>query len=138
MPLYNPAFTASGNIKPARFVKISGEFTVDQCTDGTSGEGTPVIGVSQEGSFAPPGIAETMGSTPTYWAAPSGKTLKVFGLGDVCVVVAGASILAGNFVKSDSDGRAVPASSGDYSGGVALQSVASGEKCLIQVNPHKL
>lgn len=138
MPLYNPAFVASGNISPARFVKISGEFSVAQCTDGTASAGDAVIGVSQEGSLAPPGIAEALGGSQTYYAATSGKTLKVFGLGDVCVVEAGASITAGNLVKSDANGKAVPGSSGDNSGGVALQSVVAGEKCLIQVNPHTI
>ena len=139
MPLYNPAFVASGNISPARFVKISGEFSVAQ-----SGAGEEIIGVAQEGSLAPPGIAEALGGSQTYYAATSGKTLKVFGLGDVCVVTVGPTpsggqnIAAGDKVKSDSQGRAIKASSGDNCGGIALQGALEGEKLLIQVNPHKV
>lgn len=137
MPLYNPAFVASGNISPARFVKISGEFSVAQ-----SGANESVIGVAQEGSLAPPGIAEVFGASPTYYAATSGKTLKVFGLGDVCVVTAGTGgCTAGSDVKSDADGKAVNVGStaGTFnSGGVALQTVNAGEKCLIQVNPRQV
>lgn len=140
MPLYNPAFVAGANISPARFVKISGDFTVSQCTDGTSSAGDVVIGVSQEGSLAPPGIAEALvGGTQTYYAATPGKTLKVFGLGDICVVESGANITAGSKVKSDEFGKAIPATtSGDNAGGIALHGVTSGEKVLIQVNPHKV
>lgn len=137
MPLYNPAFVASGNISPARFVKISGEFSVAQ-----SGAGEEIIGVAQEGSLAPPGIAEALGGSQTYYAATSGKTLKVFGLGDVCVVTAGTGgCTAGSKVKSDADGKAVNVgtASGTFNvGGIALQTVSAGEKCLIQVNPHQV
>lgn len=137
MPLYNPAFIASGNINPARFVKISGEFSVAQ-----SGAGEEIIGVAQEGSLAPPGIAEALGGSQTYYAATSGKTLKVFGLGDVCVVIAGTGgCTAGTKVKSDADGKAVNVgtSAGTFNvGGIALQTVNAGEKCLIQVNPHQV
>ena len=137
MPLYNPAFVASGNISPARFVKISGEFSVAQ-----AGAGEDVIGVAQEGSLAPPGIAEALGGSQTYYAATSGKTLKVFGLGDVCVVTAGTGgCTAGSKVKSDADGKAVNVgtTAGTFNvGGIALQTVNAGEKCLIQVNPHQV
>ena len=137
MPLYNPAFVASGNISPARFVKISGEFSVAQ-----SGAGEEIIGVAQEGSLAPPGIAEALGGSQTYYAATSGKTLKVFGLGDVCVVTAGTGgCTAGSKVKSDADGKAVNVgtTAGTFNvGGIALQTVNAGEKCLILVNPHQV
>lgn len=146
MPLYNPAFVAgpNSNISPARFVKISGDFTVSQCTAGVSDAGDVVIGVSQEGSLAPPGIAEALGGSQSYYAATPGKTLKVFGLGDICVVTVGPTpsggqnIAAGDKVKSDSQGRAIKASSGDNCGGIALQGALEGEKLLIQVNPHKV
>jgi len=139
MPLYNPAFVAGGDINPARFVKLSttSDFTVLQ-----SGAGDEIIGVAQEGSLAPPGIAEALGSSQTYLAAKSGKTLKVFGLGDVCVVTAGSGgCTAGSKVKADADGKAVNVgtASGTFNvGGIALQTVNAGEKCLIQVNPHQV
>ena len=148
MPLYNPAFVANGEIFPARFVKISAatvngttysaDFAVVQC-----GVGDDIIGVSQEGSLAPPGIAEALvGGTQTYPAATLGKTLKIFGLGDVCVVTAGTGgCTAGSKVKSDADGKAVNVgtTAGTFNvGGIALQTVNAGEKCLIQVNPHQV
>ena len=134
MPLYSPAFTASADVNASRFVKISGEFSVAQC-----GDGQAVIGVSQEGTLFPPGVAEGLGGTTNTLAAKSGKTLKVFGLGDICVVLAGAAIEAGDTVGADADGKAKPlTASGSKVGGVALQKVASGEKCLIQVHPHTI
>lgn len=139
MPLYNPAFVVGGTnatVYPARFVKITGEFAIEQAAADEK-----VIGVSQEGTWAPPGITELLGAVSSTYAAKTGQTLKVFGLGDICVVESGAAITAGVSVKADANGRAVPAASGDSSGGTALHSITSGEaanntKVLIQVNPH--
>jgi len=135
MPLYNPAFVASGSIEPARFVKIAGEFTVSQCSASTDA----IIGISQEGSYAPPGGAEIYGtSSPTY-AAPSGKTLKVFGPGDVAVVESGAAITAGAKLTSDSSGKATTAASGDSFGAIALEScTGAGFKVRVLINLGQL
>lgn len=136
MPLYNPAFIAGGDIFPARFVRITGEFTVSQCSASTQS----IIGVAQEGTFSPPNLATLLGGTESGLAASSGQTLKVFGLGDVCMIVAGTGgVTAGTKVKSDADGKAINIGSvaGTYNvGGTALNTVAAGEKVLIQVNPH--
>jgi hypothetical protein len=136
MPLYNPAFIAGGDIKPARFVRITGEFTISQCSASTQS----IIGVSQEGTFSPPNLATLLGGTESGLAASSGQTLKVFGLGDVCMIFAGTGgVTAGTKVKSDADGKAINIGTvaGIYNvGGTALNTVAAGEKVLIQVNPH--
>lgn len=136
MPLYNPAFIAGGDIKPARFVRITGEFTISQCSASTQS----IIGVSQEGTFSPPNLATLLGGTESGLAASEGQSLKVFGLGDVCMIFAGSGgVTAGTKVKSDADGKAINigVSAGTYHvGGTALNTVAAGEKVLIQVNPH--
>jgi hypothetical protein len=135
MPLYNPAFVASADINPSRFVKISGEFSVAQCSASTDS----IIGISQEGSYAPPGGAEIYGATPTYVAAPSGKTLKVFGPGDVTVVESSAAITAGAKLTAASDGRAVTAATGDSFGAIALEScTGAGFKIRVLVNLGQL
>lgn len=140
MPLYNPSFIAGGDIFPARFVRITGEFTIQQCSASTQS----IIGVSQEGTFAPPNLATLLGGTESKLAASvvngTGQSLKVFGLGDVCMIVAGTGgVTAGNKVKSDADGKAINigTTTGTYNvGGTALNTVVAGEKVLIQVNPH--
>lgn len=140
MPLYNPAFIAGGDIFPARFVRITGEFTVSQCSASTQS----IIGVSQEGTFAPPNLATLLGGTESGLAASvvngTGQSLKVFGLGDVCMITTGSGgATAGTKVKSDADGKAVNigTAAGTYNvGGTALNTVNEGEKVLIQVNPH--
>jgi hypothetical protein len=136
MALYNPAFIAGGDIKPARFVRITGEFTISQCSAHTQS----IIGVSQEGTFSPPNLATLLGGTESGLAASEGQSLKVFGLGDVCMIFAGSGgVTAGTKVKSDGDGKAVNigTAAGTYHvGGTALNTVAAGEKVLIQVNPH--
>lgn len=144
MPLYNPSFLASGDIFPARFVTITGEFTVGEVNSATA----PIIGVSQEGTFSPPNLAKLLGGTDSGLAASNGQSLKVFGLGDVCMVLAGGVVTAGSKVVAHSTttggvttftGKAVKigTTAGTYQvGGTALNSVVAGEKVLIQVNPH--
>jgi len=142
MPLYNPSFQAGGDIFPARFVTVSGEFEVSQVTTTSH----PIIGVSQEGTFDPPNLATLLGGTESKLAASIGKTLKVFGLGDVCMVLAGGTIVAGAKVIASTSGSTqegkgkaitIPTTAGTHQvGGIALNSVAAGEKVLIQVNPH--
>jgi hypothetical protein len=61
----------------------------------------------------------------------------VAGLGSMCYVEAGATVTAGQYLKSDSQGRAVPvATSGttvqNY-GAIALQGGSSGEKIRVLV-----
>jgi len=140
MPLYNPSFIAGGDIFPARFVRITGEFTVQQC----SNKDQSIIGVSQEGTFSPPNLATLLGGTESKLAASivngTGQSLKVFGLGDVCMITTGTGgATAGTKVKTDGDGKAINIGTvaGVYNvGGTALNTVNAGEKVLIQVNPH--
>jgi len=125
------SFRATGNISPSRFVTLSGENTVAQ-----AGDNSDIIGVAQEGSNKAP----LQDYVSTLYAAVAGESLEVYSSGELCLVEAGAAITAGNLLKSDSQGRAVPiATTGtviqNY-GAVALQSATSaGQKILCLVLP---
>lgn len=97
-----PAYIASGNINPCRFVKADAtkDFHVLQCT-GTSDK---PVGISQVGTHQPPGVTGSDG-----FAAHSGETLEVFGPGDQCLLEAGGTIAAGDHLGPDTSGRGVTA-----------------------------
>ena len=118
-----PAFSASADIACSRFVKISGNFTVNQCV-----ANEVAIGVSAEGTTeAPIPGASTL-------AARTGELLRVFGQDEVAVIEVGASVTAGGFVKPDANGRAIPAVANDrYSGQVLRSQSTVGGKTEILV-----
>ena len=128
MPYNNAvSFVCGGTVAPCSFVKLSAaaDETILQ-----AGAGDPVIGVVQEGMKRPPGLP----GSDVAVAGEAGDTVLVFGLGDDCLVQAGAAITRGAYVKSDASGFAVAASATDEAAGVALQSAAgAGSKIRIQL-----
>ena len=128
MPRDNPQFIAGGNIIPSRFVKwdLGSDHSVVQATANTK-----IQGVSQSGSREAP----IPGVTPVY-AAANGEQLRVHGDGEVCLLTAGATVAAGDDLKSDSTGRGVVVTAGTTTqeiGAQALQSGAVNELILVQV-----
>ncbi len=129
-----PSFVAGGTISPAVFVKIdttagaASDHTVIQATAGSK-----IHGISQEGMKRAPGLP---GSDTTI-AAEVGNTLRVYGLGDECLLTLGGTITHGDYLKSDGSGFGVVASSTDEIGAVALESGASGVKIRVQIVNRK-
>lgn len=125
------SFVASAAIRPSRFVKLSGVRQVAQ-----AGDNEDILGVAQEGSNRAP----LQDLVTDVYAAQAGQSLLVYSAGEMCLVEAGAAITAGQLLKSDSQGRAVPiATTGttiqNY-GAVALDSASgAGEKILVLVTP---
>ena len=122
MSLESPNFIASGNIKPSRFVKITGDMTVAVC-----GSADVCFGVSQEGANSAP--ISDLGVTE--YAASDGQNLRVFGPGEVCNIVAGAAVAAGAELRPDADGRGVAmAGAGNETvGAIALEAAGgAGQK----------
>jgi hypothetical protein len=125
------SFRAGGNILPSRFVKLTSAAMVTQ-----AGDNEEIIGVAFEGTQKAP--LRDYVSTP--YAAEPGQSVAVYSTGEVCLVEAGTTISAGNLLKSDSQGRAIPiATSGtviqNY-GAVALDAAtAAGEKVRVLVLP---
>lgn len=57
----------------------------------------------------------------------AGRAAEVSGIGDVTKVLAGDTLTVGARIGSDTDGKAVPAASGDYILGICLIGAAAGE-----------
>jgi hypothetical protein len=113
-----PSFSASATVNRAKFVKISGAYAVAQCIANDL-----AIGVSQLGTRDTP----IPGGSSS--AALEGDPVRVFGQNEVAPMNAGASILAGQFVKPDANGDPIPCGVGEAFSGQALeaQSVTGGE-----------
>jgi hypothetical protein len=130
----SPRYLAGGTIEVARFVKIDTtadhNFTVVQAT----GQTDKVIGVSQDGAHDPPGLS---GSADD--AARDNQTLRVYSVGEECLVTAGAAITQGDYLKSDADGKAVPVTFAEaaniFYGGYALEDGAADELVRMMVLP---
>lgn len=112
-----PGLSASADLsaKQFRFVKMSGDATVDVCAAITD----KLVGVLQD-------------------APTSGVMANVVGFG-VSKVVAGGTVTAGDVVGTDNQGRAVTIAPGSdttqYIGGRAITGGASGEIISIFVTP---
>lgn len=110
---------ANGNITMSRFVKIdtSGDNLVAQ-----AGAGDKVCGISQAGSRRTP-----YSSLDDGYAAIAGEDLQVFGDNEECWLEAGATIAAGDRLKSDASGKGTPvASNNDEYGAIAINAGTSG------------
>jgi hypothetical protein len=126
MPHSNPSYIAGGNILPSRFVKLeAGENnSVVQCV----ADDVANAGVSAEGTNTAP-IPGASGN-----AAEAGQSCQVYGLGEPCEVVAGATVAAGDPLKPDADGKAIKAVAGDEYSAVARSAAAANEKikCVVR------
>lgn len=121
-----PGLIAGGDIEPSRFVKLSttADHTGLQCTANAE-----PIGISQVGSFDPPGLT---GSATK--AAAAGQPIQIFGEGEICLLQAGVSgFIAGDDLKSDADGKGIVAASTEKVGAKALETVSAGEYGRVQV-----
>lgn len=120
-------FTAGGNINPCRFVEFSG-------TEGRVTEANAVadlcIGISQEGTRNVP-----YGSLNDGLAAIAGEPVKVFRLGETCLLEVSAAVAYGaRLGASAGDGRGVTAAAGSPAFAIALKAAAgAGEKIPVMV-----
>lgn len=96
-----PNFTAGGNISPSTIVTQVGQadFTVIQASSAT----VPLVGVVQDGTWDAPGV-----NGSASFAATVGRQVRVFGVGDECLCMAGDTITVGCLVKPDANGNGIP------------------------------
>lgn len=119
-----PSFIAGGNIFPSRFVK--GE-AGESNTILQAGLNDRAIGISHESTIeAPIPSASAL-------AAIEGTTVQIYGLGEVCEILAGGAISAFDYLKPDADGKAVLAGPGDSFSAIALVDAANGEKVKVVI-----
>ena len=123
-------YTASANIRPSRFVKKSGLYTVAEASTGER-----MMGISAEFSnYAP------LPSQTEYLAA-SGDPVSMIINGDgqqedrpVLLVIGSGGCVFGDLLKSDSAGAGVIASTDkDCYGALALGTAASGEAVPVRL-----
>lgn len=117
-----PNLIAGGSIHPSRFVTIDTGHN-DTCAVATAN--AKIIGITMEGTNYPPLSDLSLDGH----AADEGDYVKLYGLGDVCLLEAGDVITAGDRLKSDSTGRGVPiATTGttiQHIGAIALEAAAA-------------
>lgn len=120
----SPCYQADGTVNPSRFVKMSGNFKVQQAN-----VDDVLAGISQESTHDAPGLSGS-GSD----AASSGEPVMVYGETEQCLLETGDSITGGDYLKADSLGRGVKADAGEAYGAQALQSAAAaGARVRVQV-----
>lgn len=108
--------SADLSTKQHRFVKMSAAMKVTLC-----GDGELPIGVLQNNPDA------------------DGKAATVAGVGSTTKIIAGSGgITYGSKVSSDANGAGVIAADGDWMAGIALDSVAEGEKATLYLCPVSL
>lgn len=122
-------FYANGeNIRPCRFVTISGN---NGLVEADANE--RCIGITRQDEKFPP----LNDLVSTNYHAQDGDEVRLYGLGDICLLQYGGTVTAGDYLKSDADGQGVViAASGttpQYVGAIALQGGASGERRLVQI-----
>src|SRR5262245_9360088 len=124
---------AGGNIKPKRIVRLTNaaDNTVVQASAATA----MMYGVSGQGTR----YTEITGlSLNDGFHAIVGENVKVFGAGEVAPLKAGATVVRGDRITSDSDGRGIPTTTdGHYVIGEALQSAATNEDFEVRILPSQ-
>lgn len=120
---------ANGNIPPARFVKLdsSGDNLVLVATAGDK-----CYGICQ------PDVRRTpYSSLDDGYAAIAGEDVKVFGIGETCLLELVASVSPGDRLKSDATGKGTPVTANnDEYGAIALVAGVSGQLVMVQVIPE--
>lgn len=121
-------YLANGDIRPCRFCKHDGDFLASEADANDK-----IFGISQEGTrTAPiPDTSETL-------CAKAGEQFRLFQDGEECLLELGDTIVAaGDGIKSDSDGKGVPAlltgTVVQSHGAIALQAGVSGDKIRVRV-----
>lgn len=107
------SYVASGDLPVSRFLKPGGA----QFTASLAASGDKPIGVAQEGSYYAPGL-NGLTAAQLATAAPDGKELRVYGDGEVGLLIVGANVSGENLLKPDANGFGVPV---DYTNTSAAQ-----------------
>ena|ERR1700752_5024045 len=120
---------AGGDIYPCRFVKQSAAADHNFLQAGAN---EPVIGISQVGTNTAP-----IPNVTSDKAATAGQQLRIHSEPEECLLELGGTVVAGDRLKADADGKGVAiASSGttpQNCGAVAQQGGDSGNKIMVTI-----
>lgn len=134
------SWIAGGNIAPSRFVKASttANNTALQATDGSASHGDPVVGISQKGTHNVPGTIGGVAIDDGY-AAIAGMSVGVYDQADsekgqFIDLELGGTVAAGDYLKSDANGKGVTSSTdGDYYGARTFVAGVAGQLVRVQI-----
>lgn len=123
-----PAYVASEDIGVSLFVNIlaSTDHQIEVCD-----AGDVAIGVSDYAPQDPVLPGASLGP-----AATTGNPCRVFGLGETCEVLAGASLNAGAYLKPDAAGKAVACSSSDKYSAIARSGAGAANQLVKIIIEH--
>ena len=124
-------FVAATTVRPSRFVIMSN--THDSKVDEANDTDTRLLGISAEWRQDAPIPSETTGD-----AAASGEQLRVYGMGEICLLDLGSGgAQVGDYMKPDNDGKGVTGTLGtDFCGALAFETGAENDKIRVQVQFH--
>jgi hypothetical protein len=123
-----PSFVANGDINPCRFVKIDVTYTTAPRVIQNAADSTISIGISQQGTK----VAPTDGASTL--AASVDQQLEVHIIGDMCMLQLGGTVVVGDSLTSDADGKGVVQNAAaDNVGAIALSSGVLDEKIFVLV-----
>ena len=132
MAAQSPRWIAGGTIEVSRFVKADiGAGKLYKALQ--AGANDKIVGISQDGPYDAPGVTGAADD-----AARENLPLKVFGLGEECLLKAGTGgWTAGDHLESDASGQgvtvAVTVASVRNIGAIGLETVAAGELGRVQI-----
>ena len=132
MAAQGPRWIAGGTIEVSRFVKAdTGAGKLNKVLQSAANDKN--IGISQNGPYDAPGVTGAADD-----AARENLPLKVFGLGEECLLKIGAGgCTAGDYLESDASGQGITvvttAATVRNVGAVALETAAAGELARVQV-----
>ena len=126
-------FVANANVSPSTIVKYDTSSTAPRVIQAAAATDV-MIGVAQAGTHQTP-----LTGLDDGYAATAGLNLTVFTVGDLCQVIVGAAVSAGDRLTSDSSGRAITASAGNYVVGYAEQAATAANQFIqMRVQPGKI
>lgn len=139
MPTYSMNGVAGEDLIVSRVVRAGA--TAEGSLSFLMADSTSVepVGVVQEGCYYPPGLTGTDESL----AAPSGRGVHVYGLGQTAPARAGGVVTAGTRVKVAAANGVIQSLEGDESGGewtlgVAEESGVSGDLVRVFIDPQQI
>src|SRR5262245_56120095 len=117
MAAYSPNFIANGTIEVSRFVKIDTTAGKKNNVIQAAAASDRTIDISQDGPYDTPDVTGAADD-----AARAGLPLKVFGLGEMCLLKIGTGgCTAGDELTSDASGQGVVAATTNRVGAIALE-----------------
>lgn len=139
MSTYSMNMVAGEDLLVSRVVRATATAEGSQACLMADSTAVEPVGITQEGSYYPPGI----GANSNTLAAPSGRGVHVYGLGNTALCVCGGTVTAGTRVKVAAANGVIQSLEGDESGGewtvgVAEEDGEADELVRVFIDPQQV